>query len=143
MNDYLKKNYSSLVEYARRLTSLPEDLVHHTYLRMIDADFFHINDIMTDSYFKRAMYNNAKTSFKKLYATCELFEIDEEPQDKRIAIEKLDEAVRHLDYFDRTIFELYLRGESMKKLSDESGIPLQTIYSSLKKIRKTIKQFID
>lgn len=89
------------------------------------------------------MYNNAKTSFKKLYATCELFEIDEEPQDKRIAIEKLDEAVRHLDYFDRTIFELYLRGESMKKLSDESGIPLQTIYSSLKKIRKTIKQFID
>jgi RNA polymerase sigma factor (sigma-70 family) len=130
------------VEYARNLTSLPEDLVHHTYLRMVDADFFHINDALTTAYFTRAMRNNARTSFKKLYATCELFEMDEEPQEKRIALEMLDEAVRHLDYFDRTIFELYLRGESMKKLSDESGINLNTIYSSLKKIRRTIKDYL-
>lgn len=132
-----------MVDYAKRYTSLPEDLVHHTYLQLIDADFTYINDVLTESYFKVSMYNNQRGDFKKLYATCETFEMDEEPSEKRIALEMLDEAVRHLDYFDRTIFELYLRGESMTKLSNESGINLNTIYCTLNRIRNIVKDYLE
>jgi len=89
------------------------------------------------------MKNNAtRGDFKKQYKIDheEVENIPEEHDiDRRIAIEKVDVVLRHLDYFDRTIFELYLRGENMTKLSKESGIPISTIYHTLSQVRQIIK----
>lgn len=144
LNAYLEKNYSELKRYARAFTRDPQDLIHHTFLKMHDAGFVYINHQMTDHYFKRSMKNNAtRGDFKKQYKIDhdEVENIPEEHDiDRRICIEKVDVVLRHLDYFDRTIFELYLRGENMTELSKESDIPISTIYHTLSKVRQIIKE---
>ena len=143
LSDYISRNYNELRRYAGAFTRDPNDLIHHTFVKMHDAGFIYINDQMTDYYFKRSMKNNAtRGDFKKQYKIDheQVENIPEEHDiDRRIAIEKVDVVLRHLDYFDRTIFELYLRGENMTKLSKESGIPISTIYHTLSQVRQIIK----
>jgi len=143
LKSYIDKNYNNLKRYAASFTPDPNDLIHHTFIKMHDAGFVYINDQMTDHYFKRSMKTNAtRGDFKKQYKI-DHEQVENVPEehdiDRRICIEKVDVVLRHLDYFDRSIFELYLRGENMTKLSKESGIPISTIYHTLSKVRQTIK----
>jgi len=136
-----------LVNYAEKLTSQPSDLVHYTYLKAVEADFIYINDPMTDFYFKRSMSNNAKHKHWLRSTTY----TDEQPEDraeqvdmsKVIQREQIDSIMRHLSWFDRTLFELYLQGQNMHKLSEESGIPSTTVYHRLKKVKEIIKHYYD
>ena len=143
LDKYITANYDKLVAYAGIYCKDPYDLVSHTYIKVVDAGFYYVNDYMTEAYLRRAIKINAtRGDFKKLYKIehQELTNIPEEFNiDRRIAIEKIDTILRRLDYFDRTIFELYLMGENMKVLSDESKIPISTIYHTLSKVRQIIK----
>ena len=106
LSDYIERNYQELKRYGRSFTSDPNDLIHHTYLKMYDAGFVYINDQMTDHYFKRSMKNNAtRGDFKKQYKIDheQVENIPEEHDiDRRICIEKVDVVLRHLDYFARS-----------------------------------------
>ena len=147
LNSYVQDNYNMLVSYAEKLTSQPSDLVHFTYLKSIEADFIYINEPMTDYYFKKAM----KTNLKDKYWIQETTYTDQEPDDiaeqrdmsKVIQREQIDTIMRHLTWFDRTLFELYLQGQNMHKLSEESGIPSTTVYHRLKKVKAIIKHYYD
>jgi hypothetical protein len=86
--------------------------------------------------------NSISTTFRKQFNQVweEVENIPlEHDLDKRICLERIDSVIRHLDKFDRTIFELYLQGEEMTQLSKESGIPISTIYLTLSKARQAIK----
>ena len=68
LSDYISRNYNELRRYAGAFTRDPNDLIHHTFIKMHDAGFIYINDQMTDYYFKRSMKNNAtRGDFKKQY----------------------------------------------------------------------------
>jgi len=54
--------------------------------------------------------------------------------------EKLDEAIRFLDEFERKLMEIHLQGENMARLSEETGIPISTIYHTLNKAKREIKE---
>ena len=144
LNDYLEKRYADLVEYAKHYTAYPTDLVHYSYLRIAESTFTFVNEQMTDAYFKRTIKTQSIRGFREDYEKEGIqFDIienipEEHDIDKRICIEKLDTIIRRLDEFDRTIFELYLRGENMTKLSYESDVPLRTIYHTLNRVRKII-----
>jgi hypothetical protein len=90
------------------------------------------------------MYNNHRGDFKKLYAPCELLDSvpDFDNLEERLNIEALDEVVRHLDFFDRTIFEMYLRGDNMAQLSRDSGISYGTITDTIYRIKNTIREVL-
>ena len=137
-NRYIEENYSHLMEVAEGLTDYPNDLIHFTFLRCYDK-----TPDDKDRYFKRAMkLNSISTTFRKqfnqVWEEVENIPIEHD-LDKRICLERVDTVLRHLDKFDRTIFELYLQGEEMKQLSKESGIPISTIYLTLSKARQAIK----
>ena len=110
---------------------------------MIDAGFVYINEPMTDWYFKRSMKNNAiRGEFHDQYTirSEELGEIEQtHDMEKIIQREQVDAILRRLSWFDRTIFELYLGGQNMTELSEESGISLSTIYHRIKKVRTILK----
>ena len=146
LDRFISENYQELVRYARKFSSAPEDLVHHTYLKARKANFVFINDPMTDYYLKRSIKNNAiRSDFKQFYTyrTGEIHEIAETPDmERRIALEKVDEVLRRLPWFDRTVFELYLSGQNMKEMCLESKIPKSTVYHTLHKVRETLKQII-
>lgn len=141
MNDWLKSNYNRLVAYASKYSKHPHDLVHEAYIAMIDAGFVHHCDGQTDLYFKRTIFTRSNNLRKKyeikdneIKDVAEVHEVD-----RRISIEQLDSVIRLMDEFDRLVFDLQLQGQNMRELSEESGIPLSTIYHSLVKARKVIK----
>lgn len=68
---------------------------------------------------------------------------NEEPDEIVYYREQMDLVVRQLPWFDRTLFELRMSGQSMVNLSKESGIPIGSIYYSLRKTHKEIKTHFD
>lgn len=141
---YLSEHYEALCKYARSFTDCPVDLVHFTYEKMINAGFVYVNRQKTDSYFKLSIKRNAmRGKFRRQYSVSDT-PVPELPVDhdssKVIAREKVEAVVRMLDEFDRLLFELYLEGVNMRKLSRESGIPTTTIYNSIKNTRTTLKK---
>lgn len=147
LDRYISNNYELLVLYARKYTHSPADLVHHTYIKVREAGFAYINEPMTDYYMRRSIRNNAiRSSFKDdyTYSDTNISEIAETPDNtRRIQLEQVDAVLRRLDYFDRTIFELYLSGQNMKQLCDESAIPKSTVYHTLHRVRTTLKNMLN
>lgn len=143
LKEYIDKHYTNLTRYASPFTDCPTDLVHFTYIKMIDAGFQFRDEPSTDSYFKRAIKQNGIHSFKKIYLIKDNPEVEniaeEHDIERRVAIEKLDVVIRCLDEFDRQVTELYLRGENMSLIAKESGVPASTIYHALSKVRKLLK----
>ena len=144
MENFLNRYYQELVSCASVYSDTPNDLVHHTYIKLVEANFTYVSDMTALTYFKRAMYNNHRGDFKKLYAPCELLDSvpDFDNLEERLNIEALDEVVRHLDFFDRTIFEMYLRGDNMAQVARESGISYGTITDTIYRIKNTIREVL-
>lgn len=147
LDDFIQEHYEELVRYARKWNVNANDLVHHVYIKAKDAGFVYINKQMTDWYLKSAIKNAAmRSSFKNQYQTSdtEVPDIaDVADNTKVLNREKIDLALRQLSWFDRQVFTLYLEGQNMKRLSEESGIPNSTIYASLKRTRTILKQNIE
>ena len=148
LNEYLTKYYNSLVKYASRFSNDPNDLVHHVFIKAKGADFTYVSKPQTDWYFKLGIKRSSFSDFKKLYDTDAVEYIDDRYVqdntnfDRRMMFELVDEQLRFLSEFDRTIMEIYLRGENMNKLSRETEIPYVTIQSSLKRSMDSIKKAV-
>ena len=98
-----------------------------------------------DGYFKQAIRKVGCREFKSIYSTGDSItgQVPEVRDFSRtIMFEKLDEAIRHLDEFERRLMEVHLRGQNMTALSKETGIPISTIYHTLNKAKQEIKQRI-
>jgi len=135
-----------MVRYAGAMTNLPHDLVHEAYIKIISAQFKYQSDPATDYYFKLAIVNTSRTPKWKRSIPLDCQEIPEITiefdLDRRECIEKIDEIIRYLDAFDRLVFDLYLQGENMSQLAIQTGIPQRTIYSTLDKVKKIIKDHV-
>lgn len=141
LNDYINRRRGYLIDYARKHSNQPEDVVHDAYLKAIDAEFTYINDRLSDVYFITAikrLSHKIKDDFVELK-----IDIAEEHNTERIVNrEKIDEAVRLLPEFDRLLFELYISGVNMTELARQSGISINTINHSLHRSRQAIKDRI-
>ena len=143
---WVERNYQRLVNYAGIFTDCPADLVNHTYIKMVNAEFTHVSDPQTDRYFRLSIKTNGTVGdFNRLYKIkdCKLSEglgVEEPDNTDLIQREVLDEVVRYLDEFDRKVFELYLQNQNMKEFSEESGIPLMTIYKTIERIKKQVRE---
>ena len=148
LEEYIAQNYSKLVKYASRFTNDPNDIVHHIYIKAISADFKYVNKPSADWYFKLGIKRSSFSDFKKLYNIEAVEFLDERfvqedvTLDRRVMFELLDEQIRFLSEFDRTVIEIYLRGENMNKLSRETEIPYVTIQGSLKRSMDSIKEAV-
>ena len=57
--------------------------------------------------------------------------------------EQVDLVLCRLDWFDRTLFQLKLDGQSLTDLARESGISCHTIYYSIRKTTRILKEHFD
>ena len=138
LHRYFARRLPHLQRVAKRYTQYPDDVIHDTYIKAIEAGFAYVNDRLTDVYFVRGIKRNAITkepSHQEL--TNEIAEIPD--MAKIVSREKLDEAVRLLPEFDRLLFELYIRGVNMRRLSKDTQISINTINHSLKRSKEAIK----
>lgn len=138
-NKLIRDNYKELVRIARRYTDHPTDLVHHTYLRVIDKK--KMSNAM--GYFVKAMYREATIGqFKKQYQIIDNY-VDyatatDDTMEKSIMREKLQMVIDHMTWFDRQVFTLYLDGWKMTEVARRSGIKESVLYKSLHNTRKTL-----
>lgn len=141
LEQYITRRHTYLVSVAARYCNSPQDVVHDTYLKAMEANFIYINDRLTEVYFVRSIKRNAQR-VKDHHLPLTVDVAEEIDTSKIISREKIDEAVRLLPEFDRLLFEQYARGVNMTQLSRQSGISLNTIYHSLKRSRDAIKDRI-
>lgn len=129
------------MRYAKKFTRDPIDLVNFTYIKAVDAGFEYVNDPKADAYFKRGIFGNAGRLNRKYNTAERVTEDVAEVHDmsRLLLFERLDEAVRLLDKFDRELMDLHLSGANMSKVAEESGVPISTIYHSLAESKKKIK----
>ncbi len=145
---WITANYGGLMKYARRYHRDPHDLLHTVYLRIRDLP--HLQAILDGKpwgYHILALFRQAKTGkFARMYKILDHPEVDLPAEDDMTIVflrEYIDLVVRRLPWFDKTLFELRLQGQSMTELAEESGIPIGTIYYSLRKTHKTLKTHFD
>lgn len=142
-NNWIDLNYDRLLSAARKFHPNARDLVSHVYLRVEKAD---MNKVMENpfSYFTKAMHiEGTRGTFKELYRSS--LPITTEPIAephtlvKSIRREQLEIFCDRLNWFDKTIFKLWLRGDNISQLARESGIPHETLHTSLHRTKKKIK----
>lgn len=138
------EHYDSLVQYAKRLHWQAYDLVHHTYIKVIRQ-----SDAVMDNplaYYRSAMYVNAtRGDFQKMYSIRDNVqsEIPNEQQDVDTYMkEEMYILANHLSWFDRTVLFLYLDGQKIRQLANETGIPETHLYKSISESKKKLRNAI-
>jgi len=143
-NSLIVREYNSFVEIASRWTSDATDLVHHVYMRCRRNPYPEPN---AKGYFVVAMYREVtRGQFKKLYAiTPPITSEPISPQDNmEVAIrrETMELYIDRLKWFDREIIKLYLDGWKMTEVARHTTIPVGTLYQSLHRSRKAIRNAV-
>lgn len=138
------KNYDRLCIQAERFHRDPNDLVHHTYLRVVKQSDNVLDN--PEAYFRRAMLVNAtRGDFKKLYRILEGINIeivDDEVRSDKFWKEEIYILAKHLSWFDRTVLHLYLEGHVLTEVSKETEIPVTTLWQSVSRSKKKLKDAI-
>lgn len=140
----MNREYVSFVEIAQRWTKDATDLVHHVYERCRRNNYPEPN---AKGYFVVAMYREAtRGQFKKLYAITPPITSEpvSQPDNLELAIrrETLQLYIDRLKWFDRQIIQLYIDGWKMTEVAAETRIPVGTLYQSLHRSRKAIKDAV-
>jgi hypothetical protein len=146
-NIWFSENYDGLFKFARRYHRCPTDLLHTVYLRIIDLP--HLDQILDGKpwgYHILALHRQATTGvFAKEYRVLDLA-VPEVPDVVDVAPvirrEEVALILSRLPYFDRTLFEIKLSGYNMHQFAKESGISCHTMYYSLRKTARILKEHI-
>lgn len=142
---WFSENYDELVRTARALHPQACDLVHHTYLSIIQTLQRGHKIGNLPGYFHTSMWKQSASHFRKLYR------ITDHPQKILVSDYDIADAIRkeealimanHLQWFDRVILTLYLDGWNMAELSRETGINRSTLYESISQSKKKLRHVI-
>lgn len=129
---------------AQKHTPDAHDLLHHVYLRCRAIPF--PENFM--AYMAVSMFREAKMGqFRKLYRIEEHapgdVAGDSDELELSIQREHIQLWIDRLSYFDRNVITLYIEGWKMTELANETGIPVGTLYQSIHRTKKQIKDAIN
>lgn len=163
---YITDNYYELLTISKKLTKgheLAQELLHEVILQLYDKKEIKLKKYCDNSiryYITAILRTNfySKTSpfyykiRKEAQTYLELFDdytyepiydiVDEEVE---LALEKeklmciLEESYVELEWFEKSIFDLYIILGSLKKVSKKTQIPVTSVSRYIKEIRNKIK----
>jgi len=162
LNNYLTENYNKLKDMAFNIAkNKSEDLLSFVIEELYKCDQKRINEIIEKKqmtfYIARVMVNQfySKTSryYKKYkqyyeYHTAVINDsitksVPNDPDEKIIMEERLEwieKELKKLHWFDSEIFKLYFKNShSLNSLSRATKINRNTIYHSINKVKKHLK----
>ena len=160
--DWLEKVAVHHREYVRWIISwgeyeFAEDLVQEMYIRLYNysaPDKFIDNDIVNKFYVWRTLYNMFQT-FQKDKSKIEKirigegFDISVEDIDNIKAesydrlCNKMYESIDSLDWYDSMMFELITsKGISMHQFAKDTGISFWSVYNTMRKAQRKLKEQI-
>jgi hypothetical protein len=162
VNNYISKNYNELRKIAFNLThnhQLSEDLLHFCLLDILEKPEvklrtcddnsikYYIIAVMRINFYSKTspFYYQIRREFDKYQELPIFVEAIEEAQynfeiDEMISA--AEESFCSLDFFHKSLFELYLTLGSINKVSKKTTIPLTNISKYIKKIKSNMREEI-
>jgi DNA-directed RNA polymerase specialized sigma24 family protein len=166
VNDYIVRNYKELHMIANKITKgheLSEELLHECLLQLYEKDEivlkkycdssikYYITAVMRINYYSKTSPFYYKIR-KEAQTYLELFDdfiyeplYDFEYEEQQIALEKekliciLENEYVELEWFEKSIFDLYIIMGSIKKVAKKTKIPVSNVARYIKEIRNKIK----
>tara|TARA_R110000803_G_scaffold21548_3_gene54237 strand:- start:5311 stop:5808 length:498 start_codon:yes stop_codon:yes gene_type:complete len=145
-NNWVELNYSTLLNSSKKFHKDYYDLVHHVYLRVIRLKGVNIEKVMLNpfGYFNRTMYMEAtRGKFKKDYKLVDrkfdVIQVHEYDMSRAFLLENFQLAADRLNWFDRTVLNLYCDGFNLSEVARESGIKASTFHTSLHRSKMKLK----
>lgn len=104
-----------------------------------------INQVTTNGRFLYKMKEFSKyVKFIYLDDFARFHSVTEEPEEsfesKIEKANKINEKLKTLEWYDQRIFSLYLEKGSVRKVAIQVGIPPTSIFNTIKKVKKCLKQ---
>lgn len=161
---YIVNNYFHLLQISKKITKgheLSNDLLNDVLLQLYEknADIvlrnYEDNDI---KYYITAVMRinwNSKTSpfyyrirreidkYTPISDNYEVVDDYDDKMDKEVLIQCLEISFAELDWFRKSVFEMYLTMGSLKAVATKTGIPLTSIARYIKQSREEIKTKIN
>ena len=157
VESYITKHYYELLNIANKITKgneLSKDLLHEVIMQLYDKteiklDNYNENNIKyyivailrTNWYSKTSPFHYKIRRESSLYVDLTHIlemEDDQESFEKEHILCILEESWADLDWFHKSLFEMYLCLGSMNKVSKKTKIPLSSIRRYMKEAREQI-----
>lgn len=140
-NEFIEKNYDTLVRKASGLTHSPNDLVHHSYLKVFEKE---VENKL--NYFQRTMWLEVTDPSSKFYREYKYFDSEVAEVENisdlsdKVTKERIDFMLCNFNPFQRKIYQLWREGYNMSEVSRESGVPRRTIDYTIRQIKDFLKE---
>jgi len=159
---FITTNYYQLLSITKKITKnhqLSQDLLHEVILQLYNKGQIILQEYSNDqikyyivSVIRINWHSNTSPFYYKIrkdsskYTNIEeIFDLADDTQldfEKQQLFDILEQSWCDLDWFRKSLFEMYLTLGSMKKVSKQTRIPLSSISRYLKESKEQIKNTI-
>ena len=155
---YITRNYYQLLKIAKNITKqdeLHQDLLHEVIIQLYDKDKITLKSYDDNSiryyitaiirinwYSKTSPFYYKMKKERRLYvdlSECFNMEADQEVYEREQLFELLEQQYCELDWFKKSLLDLYLTLNSLKAVSKQTNIPLTSISNYIKQGKAEIK----
>lgn len=155
---YITKNYYELLSIAKKITKgnqLSQELLHECIIQLYDKNDivldkytdnqikYYIVAIMRTNWFSNTspFYYRIRRESAKYVDLHEIMDIESEQEtfEKEQLLVILEEQFCDLNWFHKSLFELYMTLGSLSKVSKQTGIPLTSVSTYIKQSKTEIK----
>jgi RNA polymerase sigma factor (sigma-70 family) len=167
MNQQIEKfittHYYNLLTIAKKITKnheLSQDLLHEVILQLYNKENIILKEYCDDQikYYIVAIlrinwHSNTSPFFYKIRKepskyvdinqVYDLADVTPEEYENQIIFDILEEGWTELDWFRKSLFEMYMAMGSMKKVAKKTRIPISSVSRYINESRKQIKEYIN
>lgn len=156
---YITRNYYELFSIAKKITKnhdLSQDLLHEVIIQLYDKDKivlksyddnsikYYIVAIMRINWHSTTspFYYKVRREIQKYSDITEILTMSDEQEDfeKQLIFDILEQEWCELNWFNKSLIEMWLTLGSMKKVAKKTTIPISSISNYLKETRATMKK---
>lgn len=155
---YITKNYYELLNISKKITKghqLSQELLHEVIMQLYNK-----NDIVLDQYndnnikyyivaiLRTNWYSKTSPFYYKIRRESALYtdlndvltmESEQESFEKEQLLLILEQEFCDLNWFHKSLFELYMTLGSLSKVSKQTGIPITSVSTYIKQAKSEIK----
>lgn len=160
---YISNNYYQLLNIAKKITKnhdLTQELLHEVILQLYNKEKITLKEYNDDQirYYIVAVIRinwNSQTSpfyykirkesakYVDITTVYDLADDEQEAYEKQMILDILEESWTELDWFRKSLMEMYMCLGSMKKVATKTRIPVSSISRYIKESRQQIKQYVE
>ncbi len=162
VESYLTRKYYELKTIAKNMTKdedLAHDLLHEVIIQLYDKQEiilrsyddnsikYYITSILrTNFYSKTSPFYYRIRKERVMYvdiSECYNMEAEQQNYENQLIFDILETSYAELNWFEKSILDLYLLLGSMKKVSQHSNIPISSISRYINEAKNTIKRDVN